>query len=71
MYTTIFYLKDIFCALQGVTMCVSEAVFGVYFKLTAMKHDNSTLLSALTDTPEHQTDLTWLAVGSMGLFIAG
>ncbi|KAA0716368.1 Solute carrier family 2, facilitated glucose transporter member 8 [Triplophysa tibetana] len=58
--------------LSGVTMCVSEAVFGVYFKLTVMKHDNSTLLSAVTDVPQTpQTDLAWLAVGSMGLFITG
>lgn len=61
---------------QGVTMCVSEAVFGVYFKLTVMKHNNSSLTSLLTDAQgplaeQTPTDLTWLAVGSMGLFITG
>lgn len=63
--------RKVLLILSGVTMCVSEAVFGVYFKLTVMKHDNSTLLSALTDAPQPQTDLAWLAVGSMGLFITG
>ncbi|XP_016428870.1 solute carrier family 2, facilitated glucose transporter member 8-like isoform X2 [Sinocyclocheilus rhinocerous] len=61
--------------LSGVTMCVSEAVFGVYFKLT-VKHNNSSLMSVLTDAQgslaeQPPTDLAWLAVGSMGLFIAG
>ncbi len=60
---------------QGVIMCVSEAVFGVYFKLTVM-HNNSSLTSVLTDAQgslaeQPPTDLAWLAVGSMGLFIAG
>ncbi|XP_016321315.1 solute carrier family 2, facilitated glucose transporter member 8-like isoform X2 [Sinocyclocheilus anshuiensis] len=61
--------------LSGVTMCVSEAVFGVYFKLT-VKHNNSSLMSVLTDAQgslaeQPPTDLAWLAVGCMGLFIAG
>ncbi|KTG02280.1 hypothetical protein cypCar_00016317 [Cyprinus carpio] len=61
--------------ITGVTMCVSEAVFGVYFKLT-VNHNNSSLASLLTDAQgslaeQPPTDLAWLAVGSMGLFIAG
>lgn len=63
--------RKVLLILSGVTMCVSEVVFGVYFKLTVMKHDNSSLINALTDTQQPQTDLAWLAVGSMGLFIAG
>ncbi|TRY95842.1 hypothetical protein DNTS_021379 [Danionella cerebrum] len=57
---------------SGVTMCVSEAVFGVYFKLTVMKHTNSSLTTA-QDLLTNQLpgDLAWLAVGSMGVFIAG
>lgn len=68
--------RKVLLILSGVTMCVSEAVFGVYFKLTVMKHNNSSLTSLLTDaqgplTGQSPTDLTWLAVGSMGLFITG
>ncbi|XP_026067981.1 solute carrier family 2, facilitated glucose transporter member 8 [Carassius auratus] len=67
--------RKILLILSGVTMCVSEAVFGVYFMLT-VNHNNSSLTSVLTDTQsslaeQPPTDLAWLAVGSMGLFIAG
>ncbi|XP_052413321.1 solute carrier family 2, facilitated glucose transporter member 8-like [Carassius gibelio] len=67
--------RKILLILSGVTMCVSEAVFGVYFMLT-VNHNNSSLTSVLTDAQsslaeQPPTDLAWLAVGSMGLFIAG
>ncbi|KAI2664377.1 Solute carrier family 2, facilitated glucose transporter member 8 [Labeo rohita] len=68
--------RKVLLILSGVIMCVSEAVFGVYFKLTVMKHNNSSLTSVLTEAQgslgeQPPTDLAWLAVGSMGLFIAG
>ncbi|KAK2911667.1 hypothetical protein QQF64_027481 [Cirrhinus molitorella] len=67
--------RKVLLILSGVIMCVSEAVFGVYFKLTVMKHNNASLTSVLTDASslaeQPPTDLAWLAVGSMGLFIAG
>ncbi|XP_051960564.1 solute carrier family 2, facilitated glucose transporter member 8 [Xyrauchen texanus] len=68
--------RKVLLILSGVTMCISEAVFGVYFKLTVMKHTNSSLLSVLADAQgplaeQPHTDLAWLAVGSMGLFITG
>lgn len=68
--------RKVLLIFSGVTMCVSEAVFGVYFKLTVMKHNNSSLTSLLTDAQgslaeQPPTDLAWLAVGSMGLFITG
>ncbi|XP_043096787.1 solute carrier family 2, facilitated glucose transporter member 8 isoform X2 [Puntigrus tetrazona] len=67
--------RKVLLILSGVTMCVSEAVFGVYFHLT-VKHNNSSLTSVLADAQgslaeQPPIDLAWLAVGSMGLFIAG
>ncbi|NP_997963.1 solute carrier family 2, facilitated glucose transporter member 8 [Danio rerio] len=68
--------RKVLLILSGVVMCVSEAVFGVYFKLTVMKPNNSSMTSVLTDThglleDQPSADLAWLAVGSMGFFIAG
>lgn len=61
---------------SGVAMCVSEAAFGVYFKLSAAKHGNSTLLSTITEAKDAvgeatHADLSWLALTSMGVFITG
>ncbi|XP_076853854.1 solute carrier family 2, facilitated glucose transporter member 8 [Brachyhypopomus gauderio] len=65
--------RKVLLVFSGVAMCVSEIVFGVYFKLSTMKHGNSSLLEAL-DGPQGGTppgDLTWLALASMGVFITG
>ncbi|KAK1792013.1 hypothetical protein P4O66_001796 [Electrophorus voltai] len=68
--------RKVLLILSGVAMCVSEVVFGIYFKLSTMEHGNSSLLKALSGT--HGTvsetppnDLTWLALASMGVFITG
>lgn len=57
-------------------MCASEAAFGIYFKLSAVKHGNSTLLSTVMEAQDAvgeatHTDLSWLALTSMGIFITG
>lgn len=53
-------------------MCVSEAAFGIYFKLSATKHANSTLLSTVMEAQDAtHTDLSWLALTSMAIFITG
>ncbi|ROL42529.1 Solute carrier family 2, facilitated glucose transporter member 8 [Anabarilius grahami] len=58
-------------------MFYAETIFEqAHFKLTVMKHNNSSLTSLLTDAQgplaeQPPTDLAWLAVGSMGLFITG
>lgn len=61
---------------SGVAMCVSEAAFGIYFKLSTTKHSNSTLFSTVMgaqDAVNEAThiDLSWLALTSMGIFITG
>ncbi len=48
---------------QGVAMAISTAAFGVYFYLM------SKLNSSTTEEPH--TDLAWLALASMAVFITG
>lgn len=57
-------------------MCVSEAAFGIYFKLSATNHANSTLYSTIMESQDAvseatRTDLSWLALTSMVIFITG
>lgn len=57
-------------------MCVSEAAFGIYFKLSTTKHGNSTLFSTIMEAQDAvsdatHADLSWLALASMGIFITG
>lgn len=61
---------------SGVAMCVSEAAFGIYFKLSTTKHSNSTLFSTVMEAQDAlseatHVDLSWLALTSMGIFITG
>ena len=59
--------------LSGVSMCLSTAAFGVYFKLSSETHGNSSGLclveSPLAENPA--VGLSWLALASMGFFITG
>lgn len=57
-------------------MCVSEAAFGIYFKVSTANHGNATLLSTIMEAQDAvseaaHTDLSWLALTSMGIFITG
>lgn len=68
--------RKVLLIFSGVAMCLSEAAFGIYFKLSVKSQTNSSLVSALmgvqdviADSP--QPDLSWLALASMGIFIAG
>ncbi|XP_066511234.1 solute carrier family 2, facilitated glucose transporter member 8-like [Hoplias malabaricus] len=68
--------RKVLLILSGAAMCLSEALFGVYFKLSVMKQTNSSQVSALmgaqgTVGEEAHPDLAWLALASMGIFIAG
>ncbi|KAL7836645.1 hypothetical protein AOLI_G00279290 [Acnodon oligacanthus] len=68
--------RKVLLILSGVAMSVSEAVLGVYFKLSTMKQGNSSLVSAFmgaegTVSEAPHPDLAWLALASMGIFIAG
>ncbi|KAI4876571.1 hypothetical protein NFI96_016601 [Prochilodus magdalenae] len=68
--------RKVLLIVSGVAMCLSEVVFGVYFKLSAVKQGNSSLVSTFmgaqdTISEAPQVDLAWLALASMGIFIAG
>lgn len=68
--------RKLLLILSGVAMCLSEATFGIYFKLSTAKHDNSTLFNIITEAQNSvneatHPDLSWLALTSMGIFITG
>lgn len=68
--------RKVLLIISGVAMSISTAVFGVYFKLSSQQNSNTTVSSlGLTFhsslAQEPQTDLSWLALTSMGLFISG
>ncbi|XP_028852267.1 solute carrier family 2, facilitated glucose transporter member 8 [Denticeps clupeoides] len=68
--------RKVLLILSGIIMCVSTTVFGVYFKLVSERHSNSSVVGVPTQTQDlvlaqSPADLTWLALSSMGLFIAG
>ncbi|XP_014027031.1 solute carrier family 2, facilitated glucose transporter member 8 isoform X2 [Salmo salar] len=65
--------RKLLLILSGVSMCLSTAAFGVYFKLSSETHGNSSGLflveSPLAEDPA--AGLSWLALASMGFFITG
>ncbi|KAG7318381.1 hypothetical protein KOW79_018136 [Hemibagrus wyckioides] len=68
--------RKVLLILSGVAMCVSEATFGIYFKLSVTKHSNATLFSTIMEAQDAvseaaHADLSWLALTSMGIFITG
>ncbi|XP_006005197.1 solute carrier family 2, facilitated glucose transporter member 8 isoform X2 [Latimeria chalumnae] len=68
--------RKVLLTLSGIIMALSTAAFGVYFKISNVSH-NSTLhdlYQSTTQNPMPQGDenhLAWLALTSMGFFIAG
>ncbi|CDQ64612.1 unnamed protein product [Oncorhynchus mykiss] len=56
--------RKLLLILSGVSMCLSTAAFGVYFKLSSETHE-----SPLAENPA--VGLSWLALASMGFFITG
>ena len=55
-------------------MAISAAVFGVFFHLTTGQHSNTSVLASGAQGPlgaGPEVDLAWLALASMGVFIAG
>ncbi|KAF4074441.1 hypothetical protein AMELA_G00239360 [Ameiurus melas] len=68
--------RKVLLILSGVAMCVSEAAFGIYFKVSTPNHGNSTLLMTIMEAQDAVSeaahpDLSWLALTSMGIFITG
>uniref|UniRef100_A0A8C8IDN3 Solute carrier family 2, facilitated glucose transporter member 8 n=1 Tax=Oncorhynchus tshawytscha TaxID=74940 RepID=A0A8C8IDN3_ONCTS len=65
--------RKLLLILSGVSMCLSTAAFGVYFKLSSETHGNSSGL-CLVESPFAENPavgLSWLALASMGFFITG
>ncbi|XP_071259805.1 solute carrier family 2, facilitated glucose transporter member 8-like isoform X1 [Salvelinus alpinus] len=65
--------RKLLLILSGVSMCLSTAAFGVYFKLSSETHGNSSGL-CLVESPlaeDPAAGLSWLALASMGFFITG
>lgn len=57
---------------QGVAMMISTTTFGVYFYLIPKPPSTPSPLDLLTATGvEPHSDLTWLALASMAIFISG
>ncbi|KAI1900473.1 hypothetical protein AGOR_G00050300 [Albula goreensis] len=67
--------RKVLLILSGSAMSVSTGVFGVYFKLTGPMPSNSSdpkfLVLAQDLQPHDSHELAWIALLSMGLFIAG
>ncbi|XP_036383213.1 solute carrier family 2, facilitated glucose transporter member 8 [Megalops cyprinoides] len=68
--------RKVLLILSGIAMSVSTGVFGVYFKLTSTVPTNSSdpkFLIFAQDPEPHDShyELAWIALASMGLFIAG
>lgn len=60
---------------SGIIMAVSTALFGLYFKMV-LPHGNNSSNANLCFTlnsvsPGTENSLSWLAVVSLGLFVAG
>ncbi|XP_075041794.1 solute carrier family 2, facilitated glucose transporter member 8 [Mixophyes fleayi] len=63
--------RKILLIISGTIMTVSAALFGVYFKITEVHVNNSSVPLTLGSAAETADHLAWLALLSMGLFITG
>ncbi|XP_040261653.1 solute carrier family 2, facilitated glucose transporter member 8 isoform X3 [Bufo bufo] len=64
--------RKLLLLVSGVVMAVSTGLFGVYFRISVVNMNNSSGLMSPEGMVEGPTDpLAWLALLSMGLFIAG
>ncbi|XP_060927990.1 solute carrier family 2, facilitated glucose transporter member 8 isoform X1 [Limanda limanda] len=61
--------RKVLLIISGVAMVISTTAFGVYFYLMSRIHEGGPPLSLLGAEPH--SDLTWLALASMAVFIAG
>ncbi|XP_048834954.1 solute carrier family 2, facilitated glucose transporter member 8 [Brienomyrus brachyistius] len=63
--------RKVLLIVSGVAMAISTAVFGVYFRLSGPNPSNSSDFNPPLVSDGPQTDLSWLALTSMGVFITG
>lgn len=68
--------RKILLIISGISMTISTAAFGIYFYLMSKPLNTATLSLTMLDIPskagaEPPSDLTWLALASMAVFITG
>ncbi|CAL8344399.1 unnamed protein product [Lota lota] len=68
--------RKVLLCISGVAMAISAAVFGVFFHLTTGQHNNTSVRVMVSEVEGSlgagpEVDLAWLALASMGIFIAG
>ncbi|XP_056408745.1 solute carrier family 2, facilitated glucose transporter member 8 isoform X1 [Hyla sarda] len=64
--------RKVLLVISGVVMAISTALFGVYFRISVAHVNNSSGVTSPGEMADGPTDpLAWLALVSMGLFIAG
>ncbi|XP_026199472.1 solute carrier family 2, facilitated glucose transporter member 8 [Anabas testudineus] len=68
--------RKVLLIISGVAMAISTTAFGVYFYMITKMHKNPSLSFMMLDVQskvgeEPHTDLAWLALASMGVFITG
>ncbi|XP_056408757.1 solute carrier family 2, facilitated glucose transporter member 8-like, partial [Hyla sarda] len=63
--------RKVLLVISGVVMAISTALFGVYFRISVAHVNNSSGVTSPGEMADGPTDpLAWLALVSMGLFIA-
>ncbi|XP_068771321.1 solute carrier family 2, facilitated glucose transporter member 8 isoform X1 [Struthio camelus] len=65
--------RKVLLYISGIIMALSTALFGFYFKMVLPNPNNSSHPDLLLNTvaPGTESNLSWLAVVSLGLFVAG
>ncbi|XP_040387424.1 solute carrier family 2, facilitated glucose transporter member 8 isoform X3 [Cygnus olor] len=67
--------RKVLLYISGIIMAVSTALFGLYFKMVLQHGNNSSnadlCFTLNTVSPGTENSLSWLAVVSLGLFVAG
>lgn len=63
--------RKVLLLLSGVIMAVSTTLFGVYFRISGAQNNSSGLMGPVLLAEGPAGSLAWLALLSMGLFIAG
>ncbi|NXW22285.1 GTR8 protein, partial [Circaetus pectoralis] len=67
--------RKVLLYISGIIMALSTALFGLYFKIVLSNRNNSsnpdTWFTLNSASPGTESGISWLAVASLGLFIAG
>ncbi|KAM6237547.1 solute carrier family 2, facilitated glucose transporter member 8 isoform 3-T3 [Spheniscus humboldti] len=67
--------RKVLLYISGIIMALSTALFGLYFKMVLPNRNNSSnpdvLFNLNSASPGTESSISWLAVVSLGLFVAG